>query len=99
MTTLSIQEINGERFLVPNQVTECDGFYISYNNYDSSIYGSDTTALVLGQMQRFYILNGNHVKEYNSLIKEGFSACFKYYLDNYHLNNRFSDKLESVPQS
>lgn len=31
-----------------------DGFYISYNNYDVEVYGDVTTAIVLGQMQKFY---------------------------------------------
>lgn len=53
-----------------------DGFYISYNNYDTNIYGDVTTALVLGQMQKFYILRENHIKQYKKIIKENTSECF-----------------------
>jgi hypothetical protein len=30
---------------IPNDVIEGNGFYISYNDYDVSIYGSDTTII------------------------------------------------------
>lgn len=68
-----------------------DGYYISYNNYDVAIYGDVTTALVLGQMQRFYILNGNHTEQYAKLFDQGFDACFAYFVDNRDLINDRSD--------
>lgn len=37
-----------------------DKHYISFNFADQHIYGDITTAIVIGQMQRFYILNGDH---------------------------------------
>jgi len=46
-----------------------DGFYVSYNHHDIATYGDVTTALVLGQMQKFYILNGNHSEAYKKLEK------------------------------
>ncbi len=55
---------------VPNDVIDGDGFYVSYNAKDISIYGTDTTALVIGQMQAFYILDGNHMAAYAPLIVE-----------------------------
>lgn len=71
-----------------------EGYYISYNNYDIDTYGSDTTALVLGlQMNKFFILNGNHIEQYKKLSTEGFNACLEYYKNNTELQNKFSDKI------
>lgn len=69
-----------------------DGFYVSYNSYDTAIYGNTTTALVLGQMQKFYILNGNHSEEYKKIIKDGFEKCMKYFKRNIHQINKYSDR-------
>lgn len=63
--------------------------YVSYNFADRSIYGSDTTAIVIGQMQRFYILNGNHVQ---ALKGKDFNQCIEYFLSNSHLHNSRGDK-------
>jgi len=57
-----------------------EGFYVSYNDNDIDVYGCKTTALVLGQMQRFFILNGDHRKQYAEIIKHGFT-------------NKYSDTL------
>lgn len=66
-----------------------DKHYISYNFADDYIYGCDTTAIVIGQMQRFYILNGNHT---NELKTKSFKECIDYFLDNSHLINKRSNK-------
>lgn len=76
-----------------NHVIQGDGFYISYNDIDLSIYGCDTTALVFGQMQKFYILNGDHVRQYMEIIHLGFDACFDYFMDNLQDINKNSDKV------
>lgn len=49
--------------MIHNDVIERENFYISYNFGDVGIYGSTTTAIVIGQMQRFYILKGDHRKQ------------------------------------
>ena len=69
-----------------------DGFYISYNDYDVDIYESDTTALVLGQMKEFFILDGNHIEEYKKLNGEPFSA----YLDYFYKNEEFINDFTTV---
>ena len=69
-----------------------DGFYVSYNSYDTEIYGDVTTALVLGQMQKFYILNGNHSEEYKKIIKDGFEKCMEYFNKNISQINKHSDR-------
>lgn len=77
---------------VPNDAIQGKGFYVSYNAVDRDIYGSDTTALVKGQMQAFYILNGNHMAAYFPLIDEGFDACMAYFETNIDKINKYSDK-------
>ena len=68
-------------------------FYISYNDFDTAIYGSDTTALVLGQMVNFYILNGDHRKEYNALIESGLQSCLDYFQNHRDQKNKYSETL------
>lgn len=91
--TAHMEDIKGFRFLVPNMVTEHDAFYISYNNYDIGIYGSDTTALVGGDGQGpFYILNGDHREEYGKRVSLGFQACLDYFKDNMQDIAKYSEK-------
>lgn len=77
----------------PNTVTNGKYFYVSYNNVDWDIYGSDTTALVVGQMEKFYILNGDHVKAYKDIMDQGFEKCLDYYRSQKDLINDKSDPL------
>jgi len=73
---------------------EFGGFYISHLPYSpNGDYGCETTALVLGQMQRFFILKGDHRKQFAEVFDKGFTACFKYYCDNIQLSHSFSDKI------
>lgn len=76
-----------------NSTIDGEGFYISFNDYDMWIYGCDTTALVFGQMQTFYILNGDHRAAYAALIPEGFDACLDYYKANIEQANKRSEPL------
>lgn len=76
----------------PNSVASADGFYISFNDYDHSIYGGDTTALVFGQMQAFYILNGDHRDAYKPLLDQGFEACLTYFKENIAQINKLSER-------
>jgi len=81
-----------------DQVIELDGktyngFYISYNSYDIATYGDVTTALVLGQMQKFYILNGDHRKQYEEIIEQGFYKCLEYFKNNINQAHDNSDEL------
>lgn len=69
---MGVQIYNGIPVFEPNSVVVQDeseirmdgktyeGFYVSYNSHDRDSYGDVTTALVLGQMQKFFILNGDH---------------------------------------
>jgi hypothetical protein len=94
MSTLHNQFFNGIPCTVPNSIAgEGRGFYISYNNYDIGIYGSDTTALVLGQMEKFYILNGDHRKAYANLVPRGFNACLDYFKGHLDQISKYSDKV------
>lgn len=82
---------------VPNDVIDGDGFYVSYNDVDAAIYGSDTTALVIGQMQAFYILDGNHMAAYAPLIEQGLEACLGYFASRPELVNAKSDAPPASP--
>lgn len=78
---------------VPNTIIDGNGFYVSYNDRDISLYGNDTTALVLGQMAKFLILNGDHRAQYARLMVSGFDACVKYFADNIDKINKRSEAL------
>lgn len=69
-----------------------NGFYISYN-WSTQGYGCRTTALVLGQMEKFYILKGDHRDQYKHLVNQGFHACYEYYKDNIGDAHEYSDDL------
>lgn len=75
----------------PNMIMDGDGFFVSYNDRDTDIYGCDTTALVFGQMQHFYILNGDHRAQYAPLVAQGYDACFAYFKANIGLVNMRSE--------
>jgi hypothetical protein len=91
-TTGKMMTFDGIPVLVPNDTKEAKGFYISYNNRDIGTYGSDTTALVKGQMEKFLILNGDHRKAYDELIPQGFDACYDYFKRNISQISLYSDK-------
>lgn len=82
--------------MTPNSLTHGDGFHISYNDTDIGIYKDVTTALVFGDMQNFYILNGDHRKAYSAIIGQGFDACMDYFKANISLMNQFSEKPPQV---
>jgi hypothetical protein len=75
-----------------NRTLQCEGFYLSYNYRDSDIYGSDMTALVLENMSKFFILNGDHRKAYEKRIDNGFAACLEYFKKKPELVNKLSEK-------
>lgn len=74
----------------PNSIADRKSFYISFNDYDIELYGNNTTALVFGEMERFFILNGDHRKAYTEL--KDFNACFEYFKNNIKFINKFSEK-------
>ena len=80
----------------PNLITQAADFYVSYNPVDVSIYGDVTTALVVGQMERFYILNGDHQAAYRDLIPQGFNACLDYFIEHIGEMNHRSDRPEAL---
>lgn len=86
--------IEGNNLPIEMGLKVYEGFYISYNNYDIAHYGCNTTALVLGQMQKFYILNGDHRKQYAKIIDQGFDKCLSYYKDNINNANKYSDSIK-----
>jgi hypothetical protein len=65
--------------------------YVSFNWRDTDIYGQETTAIVIGQMQRFYILNGNHFENLKELNTQ---EAFDYFLNNQKHVNAKSNKFD-----
>lgn len=88
--TPGTQFIAGIPLNIPNFTYDGKGFYISYNDRDSGVYGSDTTALVVND-STFYILNGDHRMGYSPLVDQGIDACVSYFYDNICQRNRYSD--------
>lgn len=80
-------ELNGDKY---------KGFYVSYNDYDTIIYGDVTTAIVLeGDLMEFIILNGNHTEAIKNLKNEDgvvmFEDCLNYCKEHISkLNKKFS---------
>lgn len=91
-SSVHIEQTPIGQITVFNTVIQGNGFYVSYNSYDLSIYGSDTTALVDNDMTKFFILNGDHQKEYKDLINQGFNQCYEYFLAHIDQINRYSNK-------
>lgn len=86
--------INGIPVTIPNMVIQGNGFYVSYNSHDTTIYGCDTTALVTEIPNlHFYILNGDHREAYQELIPKGISNCIDYFKEHIEHTSKYSEKL------
>lgn len=91
----------GFPIFIPNDITnKQDDFYISFNTVDKHIYGDITTALVhefpKGEIEKFYILNGNHVEQYNKIINDGggIKECLEYFKSNENLISKYSERIK-----
>jgi hypothetical protein len=91
-------QLHNEWSSPPNEIQQGNGFYISYNNQDvqDSMFGCITTALVTDQMDRFYILNGDHRVDYRLIIALGYNECLNYYNLNKGLHNKRTDTDASL---
>ncbi len=104
-TTVHTDVISGVPVTIPNRTDDVETgsphWYISYNNYDRATYGSDTTALVLGQMEYFLILNGDHRQGLKNAIenpdirlcRSRLGRCLAYVRDHRDKLNKMSDPL------
>ena len=91
-TTLHTIFIGSTPLTVANVVDNTPiGYYVSYNNYDTYEYGSDTTAIVIDKTSAFLILNGDHREQLKGLSLE--DAC-KYFHSNVAQKNKRSDDHE-----
>jgi hypothetical protein len=74
----------------PNEVSNFTDFYISANGHND--LGQPTTAIVLGQMRRFYVLNGDHSKALEAAAREGgLGACKEYFMNHIDQANKHSE--------
>jgi len=90
----------GIPIFIPNDITNRQAdFYISFNSVDRHTYGDVTTALVYeypkGEIEKFYILNGNHTEQYNNIINNGggIKECLEYFKSNENLIAKYSDRI------
>lgn len=85
----------GANIRVPNQILSPaeKNFYISFNDTDTGIYGDITTALVIGQIEHFLILNGDHRKAYAELAAKDadLDAYIAYFKESGSQINKLSD--------
>lgn len=90
----STQFFGGIPFNVPNEIRQnSDQFYISYNA-SSRDYGCPTTALVIGNCEKFYILKGDHRQQYEEA--ETLEACLNYFISHPELQHEYSDKMKEL---
>lgn len=69
--------------IAPNSIASFDGFYISHNSRNVNADGEETTAIVIGQMLRFFILTGDHRKELiEAATAGGVEQCLAYFREN-----------------
>lgn len=107
VSTVSATSVGGVPVVVPNKVVfetseqveyngkAYDGFYVSHNSHDTDVYGGETTAIVLGQMQMFFILNGDHTEELKeAATMGGLLECMEYFHEHKYDANERSDMLE-----
>lgn len=65
-----------------NQVSTREGYHLSYEA-STSIYGIDTTAIVLGDHSLFFILKGDHRKALEAAADQGGKqAVLDYFIGN-----------------
>lgn len=92
MSTVHVSNVGGFSVMAPNVCNNFGTFYISYNDWDTDIYGCDTTAIVVGQMERFYVLNGDHREQLHAIAeKKGLDGCVQYFLDHIDEKSKYSD--------
>jgi len=102
--TAHLAIIEGMPCTVPNRTDEVatgsKHWYISYNSHDVAIYGGATTALVLGQMECFLILTGDHREGFAEAIAAGYdrgvsrlNRCLAYVRDHKDQLHQFSDPI------
>ena len=77
-----------------NVISHSPHWHISYNSADATLYGCDTTALVLGQDECYFILKGDHRNEFKEIIKEEsfvLVKCLEYVQAHKDLLHDYSD--------
>lgn len=76
--------------LMPNITRNFPGFHISYSR-QTRVYGSDTTAMVLGG-RVFFILDGNHAVEMiEAALLDGIRGCLDVFIERIDRANALSE--------
>ncbi len=79
-----------------SKIIEGEYFSIFYNNSQSDIFGGPITALMEGNMKKFFILNGDHIQGYAIAAKNGYYSCLDYFVKNIKSMNTISDIPEDM---
>lgn len=74
----------------PNWIDMDAEFYVDYNPFSTNAYGSNTTVIVIGNMENFFILNGDHRENLKDL---SLVDCLEYFEANQQQMNTFSEEL------
>lgn len=82
-----------------NEILNMDGFYISFNNNNSTAVASipsfrgDSSLgeTALCKDSKYFILNGDHREKYEKLSSKGFVACKKYFDANQDKKSSWSN--------
>ena len=69
---------------LPNSIVRHDGWYISCNTVDHAVYGCDTTAIVIGQMETFFVMKGDHRQQLKGLSLSESIAYFVAHPESFH---------------
>ena len=98
-----LEFLGGVPIIVPNRTDEVDTGsphrFISYNSRDRNIYGSDTTALVLGSCECFLILKGDHREGFQAAIqsedlsRSSLNKCLAYVREHRDKLSDYSDPI------
>lgn len=89
------QELKQLGITTRNDVLQRDNFHISYLNNSSDYDVPETTALVFANQLLFFVLGGDHRKEYLAR-QDSFKDCLDYFLNHLDETSVFSDHLYSI---
>jgi len=98
---MSLHFFDGIPVQIPNKIvdTGSEHWYISYNP-SARDYGCKTTALVLGQMEYFLVLKGDHraalqtaIKNYDDGRTTGLKRCLAYVREHKDELHSYSDPI------
>mgnify|MGYP000138325263 CR=1 FL=1 len=84
--------------MTPNQVSDRSGYHLSYNP-SARDYGTDTTAIVLGNHTLFFILKGDHRDALDAAADRGDKqAVLDYFIEHIAEAHEMGDHLGALKE-